>query len=246
MANVRDVTWRFINLAPVTGSLAALEELFADTLKEFGVERFDCSHISAENGWLSSSVISERGLSDWNQFFYEQGYHQTDPCLTLPGHLSGGYTWSQVRAASPEQETLPVWGDARDADMCEGLIVPLRPRRPMGELVRLITSETHFDPDVIPLLQSISVVFASAVEACTIRKSEFTWSLNGDRALTEREVECLHWCARGKTNIEIGSILAISRHTVNTHVESAKRKLGVSTRAQAAALAHKLGLLSIA
>jgi DNA-binding CsgD family transcriptional regulator len=32
---------------------------------------------------------------------------------------------------------------------------------------------------------------------------------------------------------------------VNSHIESAKRKLGVSTRVQAAAMAHQLGLLSI-
>lgn len=50
--------------------------------------------------------------------------------------------------------------------------------------------------------------------------------------LSEREYECLRWCAAGKTDWEIGHILTISPKTVNYHIEKAKRKMSVQTRVQ--------------
>ena len=56
-------------------------------------------------------------------------------------------------------------------------------------------------------------------------------------ALTAREAEVLSWIAKGKTNRDIGDILGISSRTVNKHLEHVFEKLGVETRAAAAALA---------
>ena len=51
--------------------------------------------------------------------------------------------------------------------------------------------------------------------------------------LGAREVETLTWAARGKTFEEIGTILSLSKRTVEYHLENARRKLGVATRTQA-------------
>jgi DNA-binding response OmpR family regulator len=51
--------------------------------------------------------------------------------------------------------------------------------------------------------------------------------------LRKREREALTWAARGKTFNEIGEILSLSRRTVEFHLDSARRKLGVPTRTQA-------------
>ena len=56
-------------------------------------------------------------------------------------------------------------------------------------------------------------------------------------ALTPRETEVLSWLAKGKTNRDIGDILGLSHRTVNKHLEHVFEKLGVETRAAAAALA---------
>lgn len=55
--------------------------------------------------------------------------------------------------------------------------------------------------------------------------------------VTERESDVLLWIARGKTNREIGEILAMSPRTVNKHLEQIFRKLGVENRTAAAAMA---------
>lgn len=53
--------------------------------------------------------------------------------------------------------------------------------------------------------------------------------------LTPREHDCIAYVAEGKSDWEIGVILGISKSTAHQHVESAKRKLGAATRAQAVA-----------
>ncbi len=58
-------------------------------------------------------------------------------------------------------------------------------------------------------------------------------------ALTPRETEVLSWLAKGKTNRDIADILGMSHRTVNKHLEHIFEKLGVETRAAAAALASR-------
>jgi DNA-binding NarL/FixJ family response regulator len=58
-------------------------------------------------------------------------------------------------------------------------------------------------------------------------------------SLTPRETEVLSWIAKGKTNRDVGEILGMSPRTVNKHLEHVFEKLGVETRAAAAALASR-------
>ena len=54
-----------------------------------------------------------------------------------------------------------------------------------------------------------------------------------EKGLTPRGVEVLEWVARGKTNNEIGLILAISPRTASKHLEHIYTKLGVESRTAA-------------
>ena len=63
--------------------------------------------------------------------------------------------------------------------------------------------------------------------------------------LTPREIEVLQLVAAGNSNSEIGSALFISTKTASVHVSNILAKLGVSGRGEAAALAYRLGLVSV-
>jgi ATP/maltotriose-dependent transcriptional regulator MalT len=58
--------------------------------------------------------------------------------------------------------------------------------------------------------------------------------------LTEREVEVLRHLADGRSNKQIGERLYISTKTVSVHVSNILAKLGVRSRGEAAATAHRL------
>jgi DNA-binding NarL/FixJ family response regulator len=61
-------------------------------------------------------------------------------------------------------------------------------------------------------------------------------------SLTERESEVLLRVAKGYTLPEIGVQLGLSRHTIADYVKQIYRKLNVSSRAEAALEAQRLGL----
>lgn len=50
--------------------------------------------------------------------------------------------------------------------------------------------------------------------------------------LTSREHEVVRLVAEGKTDIEIGKLIGVGKRTARFHVDNARRKHNVSTRAQ--------------
>jgi DNA-binding NarL/FixJ family response regulator len=64
-----------------------------------------------------------------------------------------------------------------------------------------------------------------------------------DINLHDREIETLTWAARGKTSAEIAIILGVAKRTVDFHIDSAREKLGVATRIEAAVKAARTRLI---
>lgn len=64
-------------------------------------------------------------------------------------------------------------------------------------------------------------------------------------SLSLREKEVLEWLKVGKRSWDISVILGISERTVNFHVSNIMGKLGVTSRAQAVAVAAQLGFIDI-
>jgi predicted ATPase/DNA-binding CsgD family transcriptional regulator len=88
-----------------------------------------------------------------------------------------------------------------------------------------------------------AIAEAMAVTAVPPRSAPAEFPIIPDPyGLTRREREVLALVATGKTDPEIAEILAVGRRTAETHVSAVLAKLGVETRAAAAALAVRRGL----
>lgn len=72
------------------------------------------------------------------------------------------------------------------------------------------------------------------------RRTALVETEGGD--LTPRERDVLSLIGRGLRNAEAASALGLSEHTIAGHIKSVYSKLGISTRAEAALLASRLGL----
>jgi len=67
--------------------------------------------------------------------------------------------------------------------------------------------------------------------------------LQPQESLTEREKEVLSIIAKGMTMAETASMLGLKRNTIAGYVKEIYRKLNVSSRAEAAITAQKMGLI---
>jgi DNA-binding NarL/FixJ family response regulator len=61
--------------------------------------------------------------------------------------------------------------------------------------------------------------------------------------LSPREIDVLRLLAAGHSNLDIADALFVSRGTVRTHVSSILAKLDAKSRTEAAAIAHRQGLI---
>jgi DNA-binding CsgD family transcriptional regulator len=68
-------------------------------------------------------------------------------------------------------------------------------------------------------------------------------TVDGDEALSDREQEVLRLLVDGKSNPEIAEALFIGTRTARSHVSNILRKLGVASRIEAVADAHRRGLV---
>lgn len=141
-----------------------------------------------------------------------------------PGHR--GARWTELLADAVKR------GD--------GLVVPVwRNREPLGGF-----NLGGENPDLSGLARAmVQVVCQAALErAIELRQGK---GGSAGTALSVRETQCLRHIAIGHSDTDIGKILGISPRTVRFHVDSAKAKLGVSTRVQAVAKALRERIIAV-
>ena len=100
------------------------------------------------------------------------------------------------------------------------------------QLIRKVaTGESSYSPQVAAiLLRRLSALASQRQPAAN------------EPALTTREAQVLRMLELGRSNQDIATELSIAVHTVKNHVHSLLTKLGVSTRAEAAALSRTIRL----
>jgi len=99
----------------------------------------------------------------------------------------------------------------------------VRVEQPLGTL-ELVLIAQHRDDNVLVRLNELN-------------PDEHAARLKTRLQVTDREAEVLLWLSYGKSSIDISDVLSISPRTVQKHLERIFEKLGVETRAAAAALA---------
>lgn len=82
---------------------------------------------------------------------------------------------------------------------------------------------------------------ANALHSVVAKKLLPTAQFRPQSRLSTRETEVLKWSADGKTAADIATILSLSERTVNFHVSSAIKKLGVTNKISAVVHAAKGG-----
>lgn len=98
--------------------------------------------------------------------------------------------------------------------------------------------------DTIHIMSTYFFDALSAFNPANQMSKRFNEDLPAKSTLSDRELECLSWCAKGKTNENIGMILGISENTVRFHMKNIFRKLDVSSRGHAITRANSMNLLN--
>jgi DNA-binding CsgD family transcriptional regulator len=128
----------------------------------------------------------------------------------------------------------------KEHGICHGLSVALRSERAVSR-VDFYGNAREYLPRCTTR-QADALLFGVYLHEA----AEMLWDKGtGNHAsrLTVRELECLTWCASGKTSSEIGVILGISQHTVYFHLKNVATKLSVFGTRHAISRAIMMGII---
>jgi DNA-binding response OmpR family regulator len=141
------------------------------------------------------------------------------------------------------QKALADWDEATRGARLQAACNAGLSRLPIGdehhELHMLVLGAAGLNETML-LIERTCTAAPSVPSASAPRVHPAAQTRLNEAALTPRETEVLSWLAKGKTNRDIADILAMSPRTVNKHLEHVFEKLGVETRAAAAALASRV------
>ncbi len=85
------------------------------------------------------------------------------------------------------------------------------------------------------------------VQSKFIKEKQFSYTITDTIEqfdISKRQLECLYYLIRGKSSSEVGAILALSKRTVETHIENIKTKLNCKTKSQIIEKAISKGFLN--
>jgi LuxR family transcriptional regulator, quorum-sensing system regulator BjaR1 len=135
-----------------------------------------------------------------------------------------------------------VMNEAREFGADDGMVVPIITKSGIG-LFSACGRLPNLSPRARAALEIVAIYSHQALSRASNREGRQRQQTN--TPLTQREREIMTWVATGKSDDEIADILSISRETVTTHVENAKRKLGAARRTYAIVQALRLGEIAL-
>jgi LuxR family quorum sensing-dependent transcriptional regulator len=215
-------------------------QLFSDYLKRFGFATVALGQLSnpamrPANGanWFAVGNWPD----DWKRQWIEKNYIIHDPIARLALKTRRSFTWRHAyEHASLIGRT--ILNASRDFGFDDGLAIPLHPEDSPPGCITLGAERLDLSARERAAVELISVHAYTRLETLY-----GPFKYQKVRPLTPREIEILHFAAAGKTNWEIGRILAISEFGVRDQIAKAQRKLNCANRAHTVAVAIQKGLI---
>lgn len=188
----------------------------------------------------ATTVVISNLPEQWCSLYERLDYAQTDPtALHCRSRVTPTLWWTEEYSelASRDPQVATFIEEARGFGLNSGVSFPVHGSSGAWGMLSLSCEQELEDSRArlersMPYNQLLSgYVFEAATRAVMPKRSA------DGQELTAREMECIAWCAEGKTSWEISKILGISERTVYFHIQNASRKLGASNRIQAVTLA---------
>ncbi|TGT46315.1 LuxR family transcriptional regulator [Mesorhizobium sp. M8A.F.Ca.ET.165.01.1.1] len=187
-----------------------------------------------------SHVLLDAWPEQWSARYFSKGYLFRDPTIQLVNRGNAPFLWSEIDKVSRVGPFgRRVMEEATEFKLCEGLTIPFATLE--GQPVGFSIAGEKLDPDPHDRLAFQFV--AACAFGCAANLADRKWDSKPVR-LSPRQRDVLSWASEGFTVDEIADRLGISRNTADTHLRSARERLGVANTVHAVAEAFRHGLIA--
>ena len=228
----------------VNSALDVLEE----ATRKLGFLRLVYSYLETvrlpDGSWAPPPLITRNLPTNWDVSWDTHDIH--DPYLHACFDGGASVSWNAVqRRRDLSSAEIDSWNYLADKQLENGTTIPIHLP---GNTFAFVTACDQ----IAPVAQGTSgwvpedslFVLSHHFHHTVFRKFQAPFPKQNTVKLTDRELECLEWVARGKTTKDIACILDRSPETIRIHIKRCTVKLDALNRAHAVAKAHCLGLIS--
>ena len=223
------------------GTADSVGRTFQGFIENAGFTSFSCGRVLPAHAFGPDCILLSTRPVGWRELYEARGWSLIDPILKALMDSMGAATWMELLAGKRldlcQQEMLR---EAAAHEMRDGFAVPIREAGGSVGMVNLAGYAVHLAAAPRTALTIACVYVYQRLCALT---GAARHRASRPKPLSPREIEILGWITKGKSDWQIGQILAISNKTVNYHIENVKRKFGVATRVQAVVSAIRQGAL---
>ena len=215
--------------------------------KDFGYEQTllailpdPSAPVEAEFAFLHSNYSAE-----WRNKYDAQQLQNVDPTFSHCASKSIPLIWSPEIFSGKKQKEM--YEEACGHGLRSGVTLPIHGSQ--GEMGTLcfVTDKApgkHFQQEAQRTLPELSY-FRDFIFETSLRFMKPAESPEKVPPITRCELECLKWCAAGKSSRAIAQILNCSVATVDFHFTNLRNKFNVSSRLQVVAKALLYGLINL-
>lgn len=231
----------FVDEARTVRSPSELRGLLAAITNEMGFDYFALMHHVDLTGYREALTHMEAGElvalgtypESWIEQYIADNIVANDPVLLASHRTNMGFCWSEIpNLIAVTQAHRAIRERTVKAGVDEGFTVPANvPGEANGSCNFAMATGRALPDDNLKMAQLIGGFAFQAARAMVfnaIPKSKRP--IKGP--LTQRQLECVLFAARGKSDWEIGQILGISPGTVKRHIEAARAHYEVASRMQ--------------
>ena len=224
-----------------SGDERPLSETLTDLARDLGLTHISFIRFAkGESDDLSILTAVVTYPWSWQLRYFERNYVKIDPVINRGRQAVLPYDWREL--INGDATVTGFLGDARahGVGRC-GLSIPIRGRKNLVSIVSFNSEHTdeeweQYKHANIAKLNIIAILIDNAASRDLVLPRP-------DIKISERELQCLIWSARGKTYKDIADILGVSFSTVKFYLDTARHKLNCINVTHAVAVAIATGII---
>lgn len=177
--------------------------------------------------------------SAWNEKYETSNYVAIDPIVRHCNQSVVPIVWSRRAFA----DAPAYWEDVQNHGMRHGISQSVHDPRGVCSMLSLSRSRDPIRGRELYEKSAHIIWLCHALHTAVVEQLLRDSAFRPSNRLSTRETEVLKWSAEGKTASDIAIILNLSERTVNFHVSTAIKKMGVNNKIAAVVHAVMEGLL---
>ncbi|PQA87577.1 LuxR family transcriptional regulator [Hyphococcus luteus] len=231
----------FVDEAQSLRAPSDLNRLLDAVTKDMGFDYFALMHHVDLSGYSEALTHMEEGElvalgtypERWIEQYIADNIVANDPVLLASHRTNMGFAWSDIPALIPMTDAhRRIRERTVKAGIDEGFTVPANvPGEANGSCNFAMATGRALPRDNLKMAQLVGGFAFQAARAMVL--NAFPQARRPPKGpLTQRQLECVLFAAKGKSDWEIGAILGISQGTVKRHIEDARAHYEVGSRMQ--------------